>query len=267
MSIKWAPVLEAGVAIVEGYDTQVTLRQLFYRLVAVGLVPNTTTAYKNLSRQTALARRDGVFPSLADNTRSIVQAASWGSVREALDALVGQYRRDRTEGQRYQVWIGVEKSTMTAQLSAWFGQYGVPVVALRGYTSQSFAAVVEEAVNADGREAVLVYAGDHDASGEDIDRDFEAQTNGCFDRFERIAVTPEQVEQYALPPQPGKSTDSRAAGFLARHGRLIQVELEALDPEVLHALYEVAFEKYLDRDVLDELLAVESEEREELTKR
>jgi hypothetical protein len=33
MAIKWPPVLERAVEIVAGYDTGVTLRQLFYRLV------------------------------------------------------------------------------------------------------------------------------------------------------------------------------------------------------------------------------------------
>jgi len=50
---------QQAAAIVRSYDTGVTLRQLFYRLVAAHLLPNTTTAYKGLSSQTAEARRAG----------------------------------------------------------------------------------------------------------------------------------------------------------------------------------------------------------------
>jgi hypothetical protein len=71
----WAPVLERARAIVESYDTAVTLRQLFYRLVSEGLISNTRSAYQNLSRLTAIARRAGTFPRLVDRTRRIERLA------------------------------------------------------------------------------------------------------------------------------------------------------------------------------------------------
>ena len=52
--------------IVESYDTGVTLRQLFYRLVADSTLPNTQNFYRRLSKQTAEARRAGAFPELLD---------------------------------------------------------------------------------------------------------------------------------------------------------------------------------------------------------
>lgn len=55
----------------------------------------------------------------------------------------------------------------------------------------------------DGRPAVLLYAGDHDASGEDIDRDFSART-GCWWKVRRVALTATQVRQYALRPSRAK---------------------------------------------------------------
>jgi hypothetical protein len=61
----------ALLAIVEEYDTAVTLRQVHYRLVAeaTGGYQNTQNDYKNLSRLTAEARRNGGFPPLLDRTR------------------------------------------------------------------------------------------------------------------------------------------------------------------------------------------------------
>ena len=92
---------------------------------------------------------------------------------------------------------------------------------------------------------MLIYAGDFDPSGEDIDRDLLART-GCFEEVERVALTAGQVEEYDLPPQVGKATDSRAAAFVARHGRLVQVELDALPPNVLRGLYAAAIGHYVD---------------------
>jgi hypothetical protein len=54
-----------------GYATGVTLRQLYYRLVAAQLIPNTQNAYTSLSRNTARARREGRFPRLIDLGRQV----------------------------------------------------------------------------------------------------------------------------------------------------------------------------------------------------
>ena len=47
--ISWGLVLDEAAGVVESYCTSVTLRQLFYRLVARQLIPNQATAYKRLS--------------------------------------------------------------------------------------------------------------------------------------------------------------------------------------------------------------------------
>ena len=216
----------------QSYDTLVTLRQLFYRLVAAQLLPNTTNAYKSLSKYTAEARRAGTFPALMDRGRTIHRYQTFASPAAARRWLQAIYRRDRTEGQTVSLYLGVEKAGIVAQLQEWFGDLGVPVLALGGYSSQTYVDDVIADVAATKRPAVLLYAGDHDPSGEDIDRDFTARTD-CWDEVRRVALTAAQVEQYALPPQPGKDTDSRARGFVERHGRLVQVELDALPPDVL----------------------------------
>lgn len=56
--LKWEPILVSAAGIVRGYDTPVTLRQLFYRLVAAAVISNTSSAYKTLSSRTAAARRE-----------------------------------------------------------------------------------------------------------------------------------------------------------------------------------------------------------------
>jgi hypothetical protein len=58
MRIQWGQVLVHAAEIVRSYDTGVTLRQLFYRLVADGTLPNRQQAYKTLSARTTEARRD-----------------------------------------------------------------------------------------------------------------------------------------------------------------------------------------------------------------
>lgn len=256
----WSALLRLAAEIVNGYDTQVTLRQLFYRLVAAELLPNTTNAYKSLSRYTAEARRADTFPALMDRGRTIHRYPSFDGAAEARQWLASIYRRDRTEGQSVSVYLGVEKAGIVAQLQEWFGDLGVPVLAFGGYGSQTYVDNVVEDVETTGRSAVLLYAGDHDPSGEDIDRDFVARTD-CWDEVRRVTLTAEQVEQYALPPQPGKETDSRARGFVERHGRLVQVELDALPPDVLRDLFEVAIEEFWDAPAYQAALDREQADR------
>lgn len=238
-----------------------TLRQCFYALVAQQLLPNTLAAYKTLSAQTAKARRSGAFPELTDLTRRIERAPSWAGPGSALDALAAQYRRDRTAGQPVSVYIGVEKKGFVAQFDSWFGGLGIPIVALGGYSSQSYCDEVARDVEAQDRKAVLLYAGDFDPSGEDIDRDF-VKRSGCFDDVIRVALTAEQVTAYDLPPAMGKAKDSRASQFVARHGRLVQVELDALAPPDLRTLYQAAIDEFWDMSAFDEVVALEREERE-----
>ena len=151
------------------------------------------------------------------------------------------------------------------QLREWFGELGVPVLALGGYGSQTYVDDVVADVEQTGRPAVLLYAGDHDPSGEDIDRDFTAGTD-CWAKVRRVALSAAQVAQYALPPQPGKEADSRAAGFIARHGRLVQVELDALPPDVLRRLYEGAIAEFWDDAAHQQALTREATERRSLTR-
>ena len=258
--IKWPAVVTQAAAIVESYDTSVTLRQLFYRLVSAQILPNTSTAYKRLSEVTAQARRDGTFPALIDRGRKIHEYQAFGGVDDALTWLSRIYRLDRTANQDVSLYLGVEKAGMVVQLQSWFGDLGIPVLALGGYSSQTYVDEVAEHTGMHDRPAILLYAGDFDPSGEDIDRDF-IDRSACWDKVIRVALDAAQVRAYGLPINPGKTTDTRAAGFIERHGQLMQVELDALDPDDLRALYQEAIDGYWDMSAFDEVLEREGADR------
>jgi hypothetical protein len=256
-------VLDRAREIVSEYDDAMTLRQLFYRLVSEELLPNNTSSYNTLSGHTAEARRAGTFPTLVDRTRKIDRPRTFADPDEAKRWLREIYCRDRTEGQAESVYLGVEKDALAGLLSSWFEEYGLPVVALRGYASQTLADDVAADIGRQNRPAVLLYAGDHDASGDDIVRDFTARV-ARFEDVVRVALTAEQVEEYDLPPLPGKTTDSRMRGFAARHGRIIQVEVDALPPDALRDLFASALGPYLDLSKFRSCLAREERDRAEL---
>lgn len=262
--LNWSEILSVAAGIVESYDTPVTLRQLHYRLVAADIgYRNARTTYQTLSARTAEARRAGTFPQLMDMTRSVHQPPFFANAADAIRDTLRWYRHDRTAGQPCQVFVGVEKNGLLAQLTGWFGDYGLPVVALGGYASQTLAEDVSGRIADDGRPAVLLYGGDFDPSGEDILRDF---LNRCpaFAEVQRVALNAEQVRRYDLPAAIGKATDSRAAGFIERHGKLVQVELDALPPDILRDLYLEALKVYWEPDAFEACKASEAEQRARL---
>jgi len=261
--LNWQEVLEHAADIVNSYDTGVTLRQLFYRLVSDGTLRNTQSQYNSLSSNTAKARREGWFPSLVDNTRTIHRVLHFDNTKDAVNWLGNIYRLDRTRDQEHNIYIGVEKDGLTTLLRNWFEDYGVRVIALRGYSSQTFIDRIKNDIRIDGRPAILIYGGDYDPSGEDIQRDFEERTDS-FDEIIRVALSPEQVEQYDLPEYPGKTTDSRAKGFRKRHGKLVQVELDALPPDVLKLLYEEEFFCWFDVPLWDRVVQKETKDIKKL---
>jgi hypothetical protein len=307
-------VLPVAQAIVESYDTAVTLRQLFYRLVSLpvgarGRIPNTYSMYTAMAHNTAEARYAGTFPDLVDHRRNITVASSWDSPLRAIREVRDYYRRDRTEGQQYQIWIGSEKSGMVELLYDWFGDMGLPIIALSGQCSKPYIDQITRQVHRDGRPAVLLYAGDHDPTGWSILKNFLDRTDFWvndelpdfdtstmpetlgrkrghakawkdipnFNRYRkyRVALTPEQCEEYGLPRNPAKEKDPNMDNFLRNvadtltddevdDGLGVQEEVDALEPPLLRQLYTDAIGKYWDADAYQAVLADEADDIAEL---
>ena len=76
-------------------------------------------------------------------------------------------------------------------------------------------------------------------AGEKIEEDLNEFAPDADIHFKRLAVTPEQIEQWDLPIRPTKTSDSRAARF----GSDVSVELDAIEPRRLRSLVEKAILK------------------------
>jgi hypothetical protein len=268
--VSWPGVIRQAGEIVQSYTTSVTLRQLFYRLIVINLIPNLQTYYRRLSEMSAVARRQGAFPDLLDRTSKIERYQYFASPEKARQWLQYLYRRDRTEGQEWTIFLGVEKAGISAQLDDWFSNpLGIPHVALGGYASQTLCDDVRRDVERQGRPAVLIYAGDMDPTGEDIDRDFVERCH-CFDTVVRVALSEEQVDEFGLEQNSDPEVmdklerDSRAKKFLERHGSLMQYEVDGLDPNTLRDLFRNAINQFWDDKAYKAVLAREKREIKEL---
>lgn len=267
---SWVPIVARAAELVvvfqARFDRAPTLRRLHYELVsdelatALGYV-NAQLDYQALSARTAEARRDGTFPDLSESGRSLDRDDGFADADDVRQYMRAVVRVDRMAGQEQSFAVVVEKEGSRQFLTDWFEDRSMLVTALGGYASQTLVGKIAAWQRADRRHMRLVYAGDHDASGEDIERDLRDRLagEGWSGDVLRVALLPEHVEEYGLPRSPFEKADSRAASFQARHGGLWQTELDALDPDVLRRLYEAAIEPFWDTSAFQARLTVEAD--------
>ena len=74
--------------------------------------------------------------------------------------------------------------------------------------------------------------------------------------FERIAVTPEQIETMNLPTRPTKTSDSRSKSFQGD-----SVEADAIPAPVLRELTDEAITRHVDQHRLEVTQMAEESER------
>ncbi|MDV9187637.1 hypothetical protein R6L23_05275 [Streptomyces sp. SR27] len=266
--IRWPAVVDRAREIVESYEGGVTLRQVMYRLASEGVLPHTPSMYRHLSSHLAQARREGRFPDLIDTLREVHVPPAWTDAGTFLRESPEWFGLDLTAGQSHALYVAAEKDTLRQLLTGWLAPYGIPVLVVRGFGSQSYVDVVRDRVAADPREAVLLVVGDFDCSGEDVERDWRART-ACWSHTERVLLTYDQaVHDYELPATEGKRGDPRWPAFARRYGfdieHPVQWEVEALEPDELRRLVLAAVDPYIDRQVLAQQTARQEEQRRAL---
>ncbi|HLS13155.1 MAG TPA: hypothetical protein VK095_01435 [Beutenbergiaceae bacterium] len=245
-------------------ENPATLRGTYYRVVSAGAIDKTEAAYKVIGRRVLALRRSGrlSYRWITDGTRYVTRPSDWNNVEQMLQVYSSSYRRALWVDQPVDVHLFCEKDAITGVIEpVTFDTYAVPVGVMRGYASESFCWKVAESLKFSTKPVIFYNLGDHDPSGVDVWRDFEEKVRGFAPRaevtFERIAVTPGQIEQLNLPTRPTKKTDSRAAGFRGE-----SVEVDAIPPRMLRQIVEEAVTRHMDQHQLQITKMVEDSERE-----
>jgi hypothetical protein len=241
-------ILAACQAVIAEEGT-VTLRHLFYRIVALGLIEKTERDYRKLSGYTMGWRRNGSLSwrSFVDSTRWYHGVRTFDDLNDALETSKRCYRRNLWQSQDVYVEIWTEKEAIAAIAQQAAVPFGVPVFPMKGFGSGSALYSIAQQIRyqqTQKREVYIYHLGDHDPSGRCIDestvRNLERDQGGAFN-FERIAVTPEQVIRYSLPTRPTKKSDPRSKGFEGE-----SVEIDALSPLVIRNLVERSISRHIN---------------------
>lgn len=253
---------------------RLTLRQLYYRLVASDIIPNTPRSYKNLGAIVNKARLAGLisWEAIEDRGRFLRGFHTFESPEDFITRKARDYKEDVWSSQRNHVEVWVEKDALIGVIGRAANKRRVDHFSCRGYTSvtaiweaaQRFGHITEET----GKEVHIIHLGDHDPSGLDMTRDIEDRLRlmiGSTPFFvHRIALSMAQIEEYEPPPNPAKLTDSRIDGYMERYGTE-SWELDALEPAVLDRIIIEAIDKYIDRSSMDAELIHEEFNRDTLS--
>jgi hypothetical protein len=251
-------------------NPQITVRHLFYRLVARGVIEKTEGEYKSLVGHLSRWRRAELVPwsAFADSTRWHIRHETFDGVQDALTRTRETYRRDMWSTQPHYAELWLEKDAIAAIVSDVAVEFGVPVFVCRGFASLSSlygAAQTFKDATASGKRVAIFHLGDFDPSGhaaaDAIERTL-TEDFGCAIAFKRLAVTRQQIRRLKLPTRPTKETDSRARDWTGG----ACVELDAMPPEKLREIVEMAITNLIDPYAWSQLVRVEDEEKAALEK-
>lgn len=267
-------IIENARQIISRYKPgDLTIRALHYQLVGIGMT-NTMQHYKRVVGAMEVARWDGSvsFNAFSDLDRAMVGEtyAEETNVYDAIETAKEQvglwltsYQKNRWENQPNYAELFIEKKALQNVFQQVCRDNRIGLGAVKGYPSLTF--LNETAIRLrrrieEGKNAIILYFGDYDPSGEDIPRSIEENLRrmGADVEVRRFALFREQVEEWELPPAPAKVTDSRTANW----DGLGQVELDAVRPEKLKVMAQDAIDSVFDQDLYADLMDVEDQERE-----
>ncbi|WP_215900680.1 hypothetical protein [Acinetobacter sp. TUM15064] len=237
----------------QGYT--LTVRQLYYQLVARDIISNDLNSYKRTASVINDAKLAGLidWDAIEDRTRDFIVRSRWSSVSSILDACVRSFHMNMWEAQEYQVYVIVEKEALVGVLERTCNAYDVPLLAARGYPSSSVLydfAKSHITSKPHYKQHIIIHLGDHDPSGIDMTRDLTERLNLLCGRpvnlaVERIALNYSQIEELRPPKNPAKDTDSRFESYRKKFGSS-SWELDALSPEYLNKLVKSKIEEFID---------------------
>ncbi|MAH51186.1 hypothetical protein CMI37_35540 [Candidatus Pacearchaeota archaeon] len=274
-------VMNASEQIITEYEAlniRMTLRQLYYQLVAEGIIPNDANVYAKISNLLTDNRYVGRidWDTMEDRGRLPSIPGQWENMLDILDSAVASYRLPRWRDQDYYLELFTEKEALTSVVKPITEKWHIHFCFNKGYSSASAMYGLSRRVMSkikEGKHVVLLYLGDHDPSGMDMIRDIndrieEFLTKGhitCEPDFQviPIALTMGQIQKYNPPPNPAKISDPRAVWYIEKFGDK-SWEVDALKPNVMMKLIDDKIKEYIDMEKYDAWLEKEKKEKEKL---
>lgn len=253
-------------------DFRLSLRQLYYQLVARGYIVNTQRSYKNLGNLISTARQAGYvdWSMIEDRGRETVALSHWSGPGEIARAAALSFRINKWSHQFYHIEVMVEKDALSGVLGPVCNELDISITANKGYSSSSTMYEIGkrlERATWGKKNVVVLYLGDHDPSGIDMTRDIEERltmySHDAPIEVERLALNWDQIEKWQPPENPAKETDARFESYVRQYGES-SWELDAVEPGELANLVRRAVLARRDDELWQQAIELEEEQRKEL---
>lgn len=270
-------ITENGIRILKTYSDPITLRQLYYRLVALGMT-NDLPHYKKVinAMKDARWKKDVDFEAFIDRERSlfgeteaepVILTESVENGKDQIKAWMGNYYLNRWENQPDYVEVWIEKKALQGVFERPCKKFDVGLAPCKGYPSLTFLYEASMRFNSalDRKQnPVILYFGDFDPSGEDIPRSVAENLSrmGVEGEVKRIALNQQQITEMGLPSVPAKLKDTRTRNW----GGVGVVELDAVEPNTLTQMVTDSLMEHFDTRLYGVLKQREKIEREQYQK-
>jgi hypothetical protein len=266
-------VIRSAILEVIDDDPPMTVRQVFYQLVARNVIEKTEKDYHGtVIRLMTDMRLDGSlsFDSVVDETRRVRITETFDSLQDAIDQTAQFYRRSALKHSSDYLEVWCEKDALSGVLWDVVSDYDVPLMVSRGMPSLTYLYTSAQAIKQAARwhkQSFIYQFGDFDPTGVLIPKAIERRLTEMCETLDcpapivkRVALTEKQIAQHRLPTRPTKRNgNNHAAGFTGR-----SVELDALPPRVLRDLARKVIERHISPTLTRLLRAAEDSEREAL---
>ena len=258
-------LFQGVVEICDEYEESISIRHLYYRCCAVGLIEKTEKEYNSLRAFLTKWRRSRLIPYgwFIDGTRTYYGRRAFNSLGEYARVAAQGYRLNLWRNSGYYVEIWTEKDAVASAVSAIAEEWNLRTFPCRGDASMSSLAMAASGFNQardQGQYPVILYFGDYDPTGlaipDTIERNLKSD-HDCPVMLYRLAVNEEQIDLYDLSSRPPKGS---ARGYQVERA----VDIDAMHPSVIRELLQDQVEALIDPDEVARMKEIEASERETL---
>lgn len=233
-----------------------SVRHVYYQAITQHLIAKDTggsrSNYNKIQRAILQLRRSGDidYGNIVDSTRWRRKPSSWSNLERYIDSVQRSYRRDLWASQDTLLEVWCESESIAGVLVDVTAKWDVPLLPCHGYSSETFAWGAAENWLGDDRDPVVLYVGDLDRHGKQIEADLRRKLEGFYGSevdWTRVGITEEQIEANNL----GELATTKG-----------HWEAEAVPPDIMRTDLEFEIESYVPAAALQAHQVAEKSERD-----
>ena len=256
-------------------EQPLTVRRVLYRCASQGIVAGTDDSCYNQVQRLVLKLRRKSFLNyrwISDSTRSRDKDSSWSGLEDFSETARNAYRKDLWSRQAWHIEVFTEKDAMSGVLRPITREYDIHLNVIRGQVSESFAWNIADEWSRIDQPIQVLYFGDHDPSGLNIEASLKKRLLGFLPKekrewvfFKRIGADEGDFRNSDLISIPVKKKDRAAREYLKAYGDRC-VEVDAIDMNEIRRRLNEEIKEFIDMKEWESLQLTERLEKETIDK-